>query len=505
MNKNKTGTYLLLLVAVFWGLGFITTDFALEYGYQVGEILFYRGMISGLLLLPFTFKKLNKKTLIFASLAGVSVFFGFVFQTLGQKIAGITSSAFYTALYVVITPFIALIIGKTKIKLRNVISLSLSLIGVLFMSVIGKGGFSGFGLGELYLILCAIFFSIQLLFIQMALKDANAVASTAVMELVMGILSFFYMLIMKEKFTKIDVGFLNIIYIALFSTMISSILLFIGAKHVSATKYSIILSLETPFAYLFSRIFQRESFNIYSFIGVMLIFLSVIIVSLDIEKYDLKEYKYLLFDLDNTILNFDRSEKRSFKKTLKLYGIKFSKALYSDYRQENTKLWRQYEEGNILKSDIFDQRLVPIFDKYQIDKDPKEVSYKYLEILSNDIYFLPLAKQTIKRLAKKYQLALISNGQKMVQEGRIKKAYLDKYFKHIYISEVIGYQKPKKEFFDYVLNDLKAHKEEVIVIGDSITSDIKGAIEAGLSSVYVNKKNTDLNVNYQVITIWQIR
>lgn len=505
MIKKNYGLIALILTALIWGIGFIAVDLALDRGYQVGEIIAYRGLIGGILLIPFLFKKkaLNLKMIIFSILAGLSVFFGYVFQTLGQQLAGVTSSAFYTSLYVVITPILAFLITKNKLSNQNIISIILALIGVFFMSFLAKPEGASFGLGELYLIICALLFAIQLIIISLFLKDADPMASTSIMNLTIGIGGLFYMLFTKTSFTKINSSFIWIIYIGLFATMLASLLIFMARNNVKASKTSIILSLETPFAYLFSLAIGLENFNIFSLFGVIIILVSINIVNF--EFINLKKYKYLFLDLDNTILNFDKSEKKCFKQALAFFNIKYRKDLYLDYQKENHALWLQYEKEEILKNDIFDNRLVNVFKKYHIEADPKAVSYKYLEFLSQSAYFMPLAKSSIKYLAKHYELYLISNGQKDVQYGRLNKANINQYFKKIYLSDEIGYQKPKTEFFEYIFNDLKIYKKDVIVIGDSITSDILGANNYGLDALYVNRKESTEICKYNADYLWQIR
>ena len=227
---------------------------------------------------------------------------------------------------------------------------------------------------------------------------------------------------------------------------------------------------------------------------------SVIISNVSFKKQiDLTGIKFILFDADDTILDFQKSALFAFKKMLKHYQVKYKKCYLKEYHEENNRLWRLYEKGEIPRKQIFDDRLKTLVSKYRLPFDPIEASYLYLKYLSLGAFILGNSKEELARLSKKYDLYLVSNGEPSVQYPRLEKTGLNKYFQKIYVSEEIGYQKPYQEFFEYVAKDIKDFdKDKAIIIGDSLTSDIKGGINFGIKTCWFNPNNkkSDLKIDY---------
>ena len=203
-------------------------------------------------------------------------------------------------------------------------------------------------------------------------------------------------------------------------------------------------------------------------------------------------YKYLLFDLDNTLLDFTKAEARALKSTFDKFNIPYNDTNVSLFRKFNLKYWSLFEEGKISKERLLVKRFEDFFASINIDKvNPDEFNVYYLDQLTNgseeidDAYFL------LDNL-NNYDISIITNGVSLTQRKRISKSRLNKYFNHLYISDEIGYQKPKVEFFDYVVKDLNIKdKKEVLLIGDSLTSDISGGIQYGIDTVWFNPKKLD--------------
>ena len=152
--------------------------------------------------------------------------------------------------------------------------------------------------------------------------------------------------------------------------------------------------------------------------------------------------------------------------------------------------------------------MIPLFNQLNINDDPVKASYTFLEYLSEGAYLIGDTYKVLEKLSKKYKLYVITNGVAKVQYPRIAKVGIDKFFTNVFVSEEIGYQKPKKEFFDYVANNIEGfNKEEAIVIGDSLSSDIKGAIEYGIDTCWFNpnKNECELNITYSITSIDEIK
>lgn len=199
-------------------------------------------------------------------------------------------------------------------------------------------------------------------------------------------------------------------------------------------------------------------------------------------------YKYLLIDLDDTLLDFKKAEAKAVSVVFRSFGIKPTKKTVKTYSEINKSCWKRYEKGEIAKSEIYTNRVNILSQRLGVDINVDEFSKRYFSQLSRQGQKLTFAKGFLKKLVKKgYKIVAVTNGAFAIQTGRIERSGLEKYFTGgIFISEQIGLKKPDKEFFDFVLNSLEVeNKAEVLVIGDSPTSDIKGAVNSGLDSCLV--------------------
>ena len=217
--------------------------------------------------------------------------------------------------------------------------------------------------------------------------------------------------ISKESLPLSMTGITGVLFAALFSSGLCSVLQLFGQRHVPSSNASIIMSLETPIACIFAVLILSEELNTYSIIGLILMFISVVLVEVNFKrKINLKKYKYLLFDIDDTILDFQKAEYNAFLMLLNDYNIEFKEEYYEVYRKENHRLWKEYELGNVKRHEIFDKRMIPLFDYLKINDDPKKASYRFLEYLSMGAYLIGNSYKVLENLSKKYKLYIISNG-----------------------------------------------------------------------------------------------
>ena len=211
-------------------------------------------------------------------------------------------------------------------------------------------------------------------------------------------------------------------------------------------------------------------------------------------------YKYIFFDLDETLLDFKLAESTAIAEVLSLLGIEPKKETIELYSKINLSCWKQYEKGEITKDEIYTKRVVLLSQKLGKDIDVQRFSNEYFTRLSRQGQTLPYATTLLKLLKEKgYKLAAATNGAKAIQTSRISCSGLQNFFDSgIFISEEIGLKKPDLEFFEFMLNNLGIkEKSEVLVIGDSQSSDIKGAVLSGLDSCFVNLKNEEVNEHYK--------
>ncbi len=214
-----------------------------------------------------------------------------------------------------------------------------------------------------------------------------------------------------------------------------------------------------------------------------------------------KKYTTVLFDADNTLLDFDKDENCALRKTMELYGVPVTEENIKTYVKINQGMWKALERGEITKPELKRTRFRKFFDAigFETDADVFEVNEKYLSLLGEGGNTLEGAVDLCRELKDDgYDLYIVTNGVANTQKNRLTKSGLLPYFTEIFVSETVGHQKPKKEYFDYVLSHInETDKEKIILIGDSLTSDIKGAMNAGLKSVWLNLKGQELPEEYK--------
>ncbi len=217
--------------------------------------------------------------------------------------------------------------------------------------------------------------------------------------------------------------------------------------------------------------------------------------------------KYILWDIDNTLLDFDIAEKASMLSGLKRLGIdKISEDSLEDYKKINDKYWKKLEKGEITRKKVLLGRFEEFFDKKGIDYDQSTVENfndNFQKDLGINVAFHKNAKNVLEKLKENYKQYAITNGTKVAQEAKIENSGLDNILDGVFISEDLGVDKPNKEFFDIVLNQVGSKDpREYIVIGDSLTSDIKGANNAGIKCIWFNPKHKinekDVSIDYSI-------
>lgn len=214
-----------------------------------------------------------------------------------------------------------------------------------------------------------------------------------------------------------------------------------------------------------------------------------------------RKYTTILFDADNTLLNFDLDERQALIKTMTEYGVPVNEENINIYVNINKGLWKQLEKGEITKPELKRIRYKLFFDAigFTSDIDPFEVNERYLHLLGEGGNTLDGAKELCEELKNDgYDLYIVTNGVAATQARRLTKAGLTPCFKEIYVSDTVGFPKPKKEFFDYVLSEiLEKDRSKILLVGDSLSSDIKGAMNAKLDSAWLNLFGAELPEEFQ--------
>lgn len=200
-------------------------------------------------------------------------------------------------------------------------------------------------------------------------------------------------------------------------------------------------------------------------------------------------YKILLFDLDDTLLDFGANENDSLNKLFQQHGYTFSDELFRVYDCVNKQLWADYENGNIALEDVLNSRFSETMLMLGKVVDGIEWENQYRELLGNGCQLIDGALELCQSLCESHRLFVVTNGITKTQIKRLKQSGLYEFFEDIFDSQSIGYQKPSKEFFDYVMNHIKDFCiEEALVIGDSLNTDVKGGFLSGIDTCWINRK-----------------
>lgn len=202
------------------------------------------------------------------------------------------------------------------------------------------------------------------------------------------------------------------------------------------------------------------------------------------------DYSTLLIDLDNTIFDFDLGEYISFVNVIKKHNLEYSDTFFETYKRINKMLWKEIEDGLITKDEMSRQRFTLTFRELHMNEDIGPLcGEEYKEELSHRNDYIEGARKAMKELHEHYHIAIITNGVKTTQISRISSTDLNNYFEELFISEEIGFEKPSVNYFEYVLDHIEEKdKTKILVIGDSISSDIKGAYNANLDAVWISKE-----------------
>ena len=211
----------------------------------------------------------------------------------------------------------------------------------------------------------------------------------------------------------------------------------------------------------------------------------------------------VLFDLDDTLFDFHKAEKIALTKTLVHFGIDPTEETLALYSTINAAHWKRLELGEISREEVKVGRYRELFKTIGVECDPVKATAYYESMLAIGHYFMPGAPELLEELYRKYRLYIVSNGTAKVQEGRIGSSGIAKYMDGIFISQILGANKPDKQFFDTCFAEIPDFSlSETVIIGDSLSSDIKGGINAGIPTVWFNPKgienDNDIKPDYTI-------
>lgn len=223
----------------------------------------------------------------------------------------------------------------------------------------------------------------------------------------------------------------------------------------------------------------------------------------------MSKYSVIFFDLDNTLLDFNAAEKNAIKSVLKLHGLPHGDREAAFYSEINLSFWKRYERGEIAREDIFENRFKTFLNKLGLEGNTKKISEDYFGFLANSHYLVEGAVEVLECLKERnVKIYATTNGITLTQYKRIDDAGIRKYFDGIFVSEEVGAQKPSKAYFDYVLNNIPSvDKREILIVGDSPSSDILGGINSQIDTCWFAQEDAECEYgfNYRISSLLQLK
>lgn len=223
------------------------------------------------------------------------------------------------------------------------------------------------------------------------------------------------------------------------------------------------------------------------------------------------KYEVILFDADDTLFDFKKTEDFAIKNLVSTLESNFDdEYVINTYKDINTKIWIEFEEGKITSDALKIERFDRLIKKLELNADANELCNMYVKFLGDGSFLYKETEDLLNYLSKNYRIAIITNGLLDVQHRRIRNSVVGHYFEDVVISDEIKIAKPNPEIFTHALNNLSYKKKEsVLMIGDSLNSDIKGGINAGIDTCWFNqhkKENTsNIKPTYEINSLLQLK
>ena len=219
--------------------------------------------------------------------------------------------------------------------------------------------------------------------------------------------------------------------------------------------------------------------------------------------------EFLFLDLDDTILDFHKAERIALSKTLASFGLDPTEAVLGRYHIINKEHWERLERKELTRDQVLEGRFRALFAELGRTVDAAAVTRAYEQNLSIGHYFLPGAQEAVQRLSQKYRLFLASNGTATVQHARLTSAGLYPYFEKVFVSQDVGHNKPSREYFDACFSQIPGFDvHQAMMVGDSLTSDIRGGSRAGMKTCWINPDHlpprADIPADYQLERLAQL-
>ena len=221
------------------------------------------------------------------------------------------------------------------------------------------------------------------------------------------------------------------------------------------------------------------------------------------------KYEFLLLDADETLLDFPRAERSALRDALGLQGIDPTEEMIAKYSEINDNCWKMLERGEISKSELRVARFEKFCRYYEFQVDVPRLALDYTDALSTKGFLISGALEICRTLSAHCKLYIITNGIATVQRGRFEPSPLRGFLQDLFISEEIGAEKPSPAYFDTVATRIPGFdRQKALVVGDSLSSDMRGGVNAGIDTCWFNPKKKaapkDLPITYEICTLEEL-
>lgn len=223
------------------------------------------------------------------------------------------------------------------------------------------------------------------------------------------------------------------------------------------------------------------------------------------------KYEIIIFDADETLFDFRKSERAAFENTMLEFDIEYDEEHHLKiYQGINAAIWKEFEQGLITQEKLKIERFKRLSEHLDAGFDELAFAKAYMKHLSNASFLFEESLDLVESLHKNFRLTIITNGLRDVQNNRIKKSLIGKYFEDIVISEEVQVSKPDPRIFELALNNIMhTDKSKVLIVGDSLTSDIQGGINFGIDTCWFNpskvENNTGIKPTYEISSLMELK
>lgn len=224
-------------------------------------------------------------------------------------------------------------------------------------------------------------------------------------------------------------------------------------------------------------------------------------------------YKSIFFDLDHTLWDYECNSRETLFELHQSYNLQHRGIAFEDFHQHfrtiNAELWNLYDRGLIDNTVIRDGRFKKILAHFKVDEEKlsADLSYEYLHGCPRKCKLVPYAMEALEYLSDRYTLTLVTNGFEEIQSVKLSSGKITHFFEHVITSQKAGFKKPAREIFDYALSMNKLQCHEAIMIGDNLLTDIAGAQNACIDTIFFNPEglaHTE-SVNHEIACLSELR